>query len=116
MVLLRYALEVSGGIDGLMVTHLDQYDALPGSMKTLVCSGYSPQGNSDITVHRLPVNPVLTDLAFQERLTAFLNTARPVYDAAPVNAADLWRWLEKQLSVPVLFGSYGPTASDKQRV
>ncbi len=114
LVLLRYALEVSGGVGALVVTHLDQYDALPGSMKTLVCSGYSPQGNSDITVHRLPINPTLTDLAFQERLTAFLNTARPVYDAAPANAADLLRWLEKELSVPVRFGSYGPTAANKR--
>ncbi|MBP9669245.1 MAG: adenylosuccinate synthetase [Candidatus Pacebacteria bacterium] len=115
MVLLRYALEVSGGVDGLVVTHLDQYDALPHGIAMHICNGYSPQGNTDIVVHRLPVNPSLTYLAFQERLTTFLNRATPRYEPAPFSSADLIQRLADAFGTPVVIGSYGPSAADKRR-
>ncbi|WP_119729575.1 adenylosuccinate synthetase [Thermomonospora amylolytica] len=102
LVALRYALEVTGGIDALAVTHLD---VARDRGDLLVCRAYEIDGER---VDRLPVGPA-GDLDRQEALTRRLLTARPVYEppADPVQA------LESELGAPVALRSHGPATSDK---
>jgi adenylosuccinate synthase len=110
MVLLRYALTVSGGVDGLVLTHLDQYQRIAENSRQHVCVAYELEGGK--RVYNLPINPHLTDLVWQERLTENVSGARPVYDTLGVGAS-LVEYLERQLGTPVVIGSYGPSAGDK---
>lgn len=101
LVALRYALEATGGVDALAVTHLD---VARGRDDLLVCRAYEIDGER---VERLPVGPP-GDLERQERLTRRLLAARPVYEppADPVEALE-------SLGPPIALRSHGPTASDK---
>jgi adenylosuccinate synthase len=111
MVLTRYALKVSRGIDGLVVTHLDQYQQVAENSRQQVCVAY--ELTSERCMSELPVNPNLTDLVWQEKLTEKVSRARAVYDVLDVGAS-LIEYLELQLEKPVVIGSYGPTAGDKR--
>jgi adenylosuccinate synthase len=93
-VALRYALEVTGGVDGLAVTHLD-------APPVRLCVSYD-------TLTRIPVHP--KNLNAQERLTHHLLKARPVYDGWVTGPSDI----SHALGAPVLLESYGPTAAAKK--
>jgi adenylosuccinate synthase len=120
LVALRYALSVTGPIDGLAITSLDRMEGLP---EWKVCDRYqaSPGGGDmgtyfdiqgqTITGIKVPRDP--TDLSRQGHLTSLLSTVQPVYQAP---ARDLGAYLErisKALHMPVLMTSFGPTALQK---
>ncbi|MFD0901729.1 adenylosuccinate synthetase [Actinomadura sediminis] len=102
-VALRYAREVTGGMDGVAVTHLDVAGARPDLR---VCHAYRAGGT---TVRRLEPNPA-GRLDLQEDLTRRLLAARPVY--APLGRPE--EAVEEAVGAPVVLRSFGPTTADKR--
>ncbi|MFV2171784.1 adenylosuccinate synthetase [Actinomadura sp. LOL_016] len=102
-VALRYAREVTGGMDGVAVTHLDVAGARPDLR---VCRAYRMGGTA---VRRLAPNPA-GRLDLQEDLTRRLLAARPVY--APLVRPE--EAVEEALRAPVVLRSFGPTTADKR--
>ncbi|WP_433192680.1 adenylosuccinate synthetase [Nocardia sp. CA-107356] len=99
-ILLRYAIEVCGGIDGLAVTHLDT----PGT--GCAATGYAtPTG----IVDHLEAG-TWQDLDHQRHLTALLTTADPILTAIPADPAP---WLEHQLGTPIILTADGPDRHDR---
>jgi adenylosuccinate synthase len=107
-VALRYAVEACGGVDAIAVTHLDTARARAGELRA--CQAYrvgDPLGLTD----RLAIGPP-RDLAYQERLTAMLLTARPVY-SAPVPWQDWPDLIAEIAGAPVAIRSCGPDRGAK---
>jgi adenylosuccinate synthase len=100
LVLLRYALRATGGIDELALTCLDQLPALP---LWKVARTYADIGELKIAP---PPN-----LEHQERLTSILEDARPVYENLP--AADLGDYLRDALHCRPGINSFGTTWQQK---
>ncbi|MGW4768373.1 adenylosuccinate synthetase [Nocardia sp. NPDC004278] len=102
-ILLRYAIEVSGGIDGLALTHLDA----PGT-------GYAATGYATPTglVDRLEPGP-WQDLYHQCQLTELLTTSNPILTPIP---ADPIPWLECQLDTPIVLTANGPDRRDRTAI
>ncbi len=97
LVLLRYALQACGGIDGLAITHLDRVgDPAP------VCRAYA-----DATPLTLPET-----LEQAERLGARLRDARPLLEEVP--GSELADVLAETLTTPVWLEARGPTAADRR--
>jgi adenylosuccinate synthase len=94
----RYALAVSGGADGLALTHLD----LAGR-GLRICRRYD-------WTETLPAGRA-GDLDRQAALTDRLLRTRPVFGEVP---GDWVAAVEAELSLPVLVTSHGPTAADKR--
>ncbi|WP_433716593.1 adenylosuccinate synthetase [Nocardia sp. CA-084685] len=99
-VLLRYAIEVSGGIDGLALTHLD------ASGTGYAATGYETARGA---IDRLGPGR-WQDLDHQRDLTALLTTADPILTAVP---ADPVPWLERELGTPVVLTANGPDRRDR---
>jgi adenylosuccinate synthase len=97
MALFRYALEALGGVDEIVVTHMDKR---PNPQK--VCVGY----DSPAATLMPPVN-----LEGQFRLAELLAKATPIYEPC----YDLVGAIEEGTGKPVTLLSYGPTAADKSR-
>ncbi len=98
--LLRYALQIAGGIDQLALTCLDH---LPPNALWKVCRSYSN------TTLRPAAGP---DFFHQARLTAALTDAQPRYAHAP--AREFAPFLAAELAVPLTLISHGPTFLDKR--
>lgn len=128
-VLLRYALAVTGKLDGLLLSHLDVFDAgLPGGGLNL-CTAYeaAPEAGDALlcqrTVHGEDrenagglVERLLPgsgqDLQRQSNLTALLARAQPVYDGRPLRSAPaLVERMQALSGCPVLYGGFGPSFS-----
>lgn len=111
-VLLRYALDQAGPLDGLLVSHLDVFDQTPALRW---CQGYSlapaPAG-APAQLITLPIGAA-HDLQHQQHLTTLLTRATPRYAPAPI-ASDtaLLQQLSACSGLPVWLGSYGPTHRD----
>lgn len=101
-VLLRHACALNGRLDGLLLSHLDVF-ARGQSLRW--CEAYAmPQ-----TLERLPVASA-PDLAHQERLTATLLRAKPVYAPESItSAAACMARLSAEAGCPVAFGAHGNT-------
>jgi adenylosuccinate synthase len=99
-ILLRYAIEACGGIDGLSVTHLDQHTGVQSATAYLTDDGVID------AVHCGPWQ----DLAYQARLTRLLSSARPVLDDLPADAAPA---IAASLNVPVVLTAHGPDRADR---
>ncbi|MFE3052150.1 adenylosuccinate synthetase [Nocardia sp. NPDC059239] len=98
--LLRYAVEACGGIDGVVVNHLDAL----GDIRT--ATGYlTPDG----CVDRLACG-VWQDLGHQRRLTDLLDAATPALADLP---ADVPGYLEAELGAPVVLTACGPDRADR---
>ena len=119
-VLLRYAVEAAGPLDGLMVSHLD---AIGRATPLRWCSSYLGAPEDDTLLCRRDADEAQRivglklggrgDLSHQARLTALLGRVRPVHDAAPVaSAAALLERMEDIASCRVRFSSRGPTHAD----
>lgn len=106
-VLLRYAADVAGRLDGLAVTCLDRLAALP---EIRLCTAYThPNGRLDA----LPVSPRLEDLAFQEGLTQTLAEVTPVCEKVE-DTGELLERMQSALNLPVRITSWGECAQDKR--
>lgn len=103
-VLLRYALDVVGPLDGLLASHLDVFARLDGLRW---CTGYRLA--SGALAKALPRSAV-PDLAHQATLTQRLREALPVYDADALTTPQAWiERVEALAGVPVRWGSFAPT-------
>lgn len=105
-VLLRYAVEACGGLDGLAVTHLDRV-----RQDWKLATRYLGFADKVMETDRIELGR-FTDLEYQEHLGKFLQTVHPIY--SPVEGADaLCAALSKIAGAPVVLTSRGPTPSDK---
>lgn len=116
LVLLRYALEVCGGVDGLAVTCLDRLEA--GGALPMVF-GYdldetdAVERDSHGQVRRLlPGDP--DDLEHREALGQLLGWAEPLMGMVPMG--ELNSVLRRMTKTPVVLESRGPTAAKKRWV
>ncbi|MES2118507.1 MAG: adenylosuccinate synthetase [Pseudomonadota bacterium] len=115
-VLLRYALSVVGGLDGLLLSHLDVFDRESGLQW---CSAYdAPPASDDSQLCRRDHAGMITslkasaghDLQHQARLAQLLATAQPRFDGVPLHQASACIARVEALSgLPVVLGSFGPT-------
>lgn len=128
----QYALKVVGGVDALAITCIDQMYDFP-SWDLCRAYRFASSGDDDGLLFELnssgdavgiKLNPTLTDLERQERLTSRLLECIPVYQPySPIRG--LWdeesyqlylKVLEETLGTPVAIGSFGPTALDKRLI
>lgn len=106
-VLLRYALEVMGPLNGLLVSHLDVFQR---GMSLQWCESYSTP--SLAIIDRLPMG-VCGDLSHQSMLTQLLESSKPRYALEPILSD--WDYFERIASMtdlPVILRSYGSINSD----
>ena len=101
-VALRYAVEVSGGVDAVALTHLD----VAGRNPLRVCRSYRTGGQRQTRIIPGPEH----DLRYQERLTAMLLAAQPEYEYPGPDWPGL---VEDALGAPVALTSHGPADVDK---
>ncbi len=102
-VALRYAIEVSGGVDAIALTHLDTADRHP---ELRICRAYEIGGQH---MERLTPGPE-HDLRYQKRLTSMLVHARPIYQDP---RGDWPAVVEQATGAPVTMCSHGPTILGK---
>ena len=103
LVALRYAVEVTGGIDGIALTHLDVAEQHP---ELRVCRSYLVGGEPLTRIEPGPPH----DLDHQQRLTSVLLGARPVLHEPPASWAEV---VEAEAGAPVTLLSAGPAAAAK---
>jgi adenylosuccinate synthase len=103
-VLLRYALDAVGPLDGLVASHLDAIERVGLRW----CTGYrAADGASLIT--SLPLSDA-PDLDHQHALTQRLSAAQPLYEPDTIANPQEWMARVEALSgLPVRFGAFGPT-------
>lgn len=119
-VLARYAMRAARGVDGLVLTNLDRLASVPSvPIATSYDVGVVSPAEADMligpqeAVRSFRRKPFLSDLAYQERLTAVLGRAKIRYETVPTTP-DYVSILERELGAPVVLTSYGPTAADKR--
>jgi adenylosuccinate synthase len=120
-VALRYALAVTGKIDGLVVTNLDRMDILD---QWQTCNRYRTSENPSLVsgyfdleggwARDIKVPPDPTDLTKQEALTKLLFTMQPVYDHRRKDLNAYLELISRILHSPVVLTSSGPKALDKK--
>jgi adenylosuccinate synthase len=119
-VALRYALKVTGQVDGLAVTNLDRLDEIPAWR---FCDAYQFPGDpayaaeffdfqgQQIHSIKIPCDP--TDLSKQEALTRMLMAMQPVYSDCAKDKDTYLRLISEKLNLPIVMTSSGPTALEK---
>jgi adenylosuccinate synthase len=119
-VMLRYALKVTGGVDGLVVTHLDRLETLE-TWRT--CNAYIPPEkarhldkffaleNGHIRAIKVSADP--TDLPREEERTRLLSEMQPIYDDCPRKLDSYLERISETLALPIAMTSAGPTALEK---
>jgi adenylosuccinate synthase len=102
----RYALDVCGGADALMVTHADA--AADGRR---LCWAY--QASKDVPpMTKLP-RSLLPDLDYQRLLTKIVSKSAPLYRDGPEDPRDWPDVISEALATPICAVSSGPTWQDK---
>jgi adenylosuccinate synthase len=121
LVALRYALQVTGQVDGLAITNLDRMESLP---EWRICNAYQSTGEESdrsnfferegrkIETICVPLDP--TDLARQEQLTRRLMGMQPVYTTCERDQQAYTGRVSRMLGVPLAITSDGPTAREKR--
>jgi adenylosuccinate synthase len=105
-VLMRYALEVTGALNGLLVSHLDVFQR---GVSLKWCERYSTASSSFID--RLSIGGH-GDLSHQSSLTKLLENARPEYAENPIRTdMDFLDRIASVTGLPVVLGSYGNTTA-----
>lgn len=115
-VLARYALSVTGGVDALMVTHMD---TLAGRREWKFCPAYQGQDSlegadaivSDGMVTGFHLSPSLS-LAQRAQFTQALAVVQPQIDSCEPQAGKVIQTIESLLAYPVGLVSHGPRAGD----
>jgi adenylosuccinate synthase len=110
----RYALDVIGGIDGLVVTNVDRLEmkAKREHDRVPVCVAYDGASDAryfDASDRIRVVRPI--DLAHQAALTLALSGVRPVLE--PLERHGYARTVAARLGVRLIATSFGPRATDK---
>jgi adenylosuccinate synthase len=110
----RYALDVAGGVDGIVVTNVDRLEikAEREHGRVPVCVSYDAASDPrffDARDRIRVVRPI--DLAHQEALALALARVRPVFE--PFALRGYARTVASRLGVPLFAASYGPRATDK---
>jgi adenylosuccinate synthase len=110
-VLLRYALDAVGALDGLVASHLDAVEGVGevagGGVGLRWCAGYRAADGSRMT--SLPLSPT-PDLAHQHALTQQLHGAQPLYEPGTLATPQEWTERVEALSgLAVRYGAFGPT-------
>ena len=131
IVLLKYSIEVCGGIDCLSVSHLDQLSSLSewkAASSYVIRSGkyfremagFKSEDFFDCSMHGLAQRIKLApnsgeQTKRQEFLTKLFmdNYLSPQYDRF-TDMATYLHYIEKNLGAPIAITSYGPTAKDKK--
>jgi adenylosuccinate synthase len=120
LVALRYALKVTGKIDGLVVTNLDRMNVIDDwricnryqiDRASTIMEGFFDLGGNMINDIKVPLDP--TDLAKQEALTNNLFKMQPVYSTCKKDEKTFLQLISRTLGTPILYTSHGPTAQDK---
>lgn len=121
-VALRYALAVTGRVDGLVITNLDRLNAIP---EWRTCDLYEcPAGETRAADHfdfrggfisdiKVPTDP--TNLTRQEELTQLLMKMKPIYAESPQDGNKYLELISRRLNVPIAITSAGATALEKDR-
>jgi len=120
-VALRYALNITGHVDGLVVTNMDRMNEL-SEWKT--CNQYQYPGkpedvkdlfsiqSSHIKDINVPANP--TDLLKQEKLTKLLFKMQPLYEKKEKDVNSYIEQIGGTLNIPIAITSFGATALEKK--
>ncbi len=103
LVALRYALEATGGVDSLVVTHADAPARLGRGMRW--CVGYELAAGTPLRI----TPGGFPDLARQARLAGLLTAARPVLEPIPGEAPAT---IADALELPLEAVFTGPTRDD----
>jgi len=121
LVALRYALNVTGKVDGLVVTNLDRMAAID---EWQTCNRYETSENPSFVSdyfdlddgwgRDIKVPPDPTDLEKQEALTNILFKMRPIYSTCQKDEKVYLQLISQALGMPVLYTSHGPTALEKE--
>jgi adenylosuccinate synthase len=107
LVLAKYALDVIGGVGGIVMTNLDRLDHAWGDLQ--ICTSY--RDPSETWVDRLPVErPVNLDR--QACLAKWLTEIQPVYE--PISGHRYAEAVTEMLGVDLVMKSSGPTAKEKE--
>ncbi|MEU6828248.1 adenylosuccinate synthetase [Nocardia beijingensis] len=101
--LLRYAIDVSGGIDGLVVNHLDV------AGRRYAATRYTVDG---VALDAVPIGR-WQDLDHQRELTRLLTRADPVLAEMPDDPVP---WLARTLGVPIVLTADGPGRHHRTRM
>ncbi len=106
-VLLRYALEAVGPLDGLLVSHLDVFQH---GVSFKWCESYATSSSSFIK--RLPVG-ICGDLSHQMALTKLLESVQPKFALDSISSdQDFLDRIASVTELPVVLRSYGNTNKD----
>ena len=101
LVATKYALEVNGGVDALVVTHTDE-------VYPKICDAYINSLGLNIT--ELPLTGFKGDLLYQEKLTNGLFKFKPHINNISETLIDV---ISEKLGLPVFIESYGEKSCDK---
>jgi adenylosuccinate synthase len=117
-VLARYALDVTGRVDSLVVTHLDILSRLK---KWIYCTGYKvPLDFGDPFVDAVIADGVMKNfhlppflpLAQREKFTQALSTVTPVLETCDTSDGQVIQKIESLIGQPVGIISRGPSAEN----
>ena len=104
-VLTEYALNVSGGVNYLVLNHLDMLDRLPESERVAVTQHKDKFGFRYSCLHSQPK----ADLALRTEFTQFLKTLSPSF-SVPLTPSSL----EDVLGKPIFIEGRGPGTGDRK--
>jgi adenylosuccinate synthase len=107
-VLLRYALNAIGTLDGLLVSHLDVFEKWSSGLNW--CQAYDIDGKGRVEKWE---GTNSDNLAEREKWTHALKGARPLYAPQAIRSQDEWIDRITQITkAPIRFGSHGNTHRD----
>ena len=118
MTLMRYAIDVLGGVDEISVTHLDGMDAVR------ICTDYNAPADAHefFDAHGNIIVNRPADYDYQCRLTEALKKIKPIHqyvngatqESLPglIEAEMNRKWIKRDVAVTI--GSYGPSLSHKR--
>lgn len=119
-VLARYALQATGGVNSLAVTHMD---ILPRLDAWKYCQGYKEySGISDMGIDALISNGLLANFRLPEGLSLpkraqfsqTLSTVKPEFNTCKAKEEDVLQEIESLVGQPVGMISHGPSAGQVQ--